>query len=57
MKNWRTTLIGIAGAIAIVVGNWLQTGNLTDTKTLIAAIVAACLGYFAKDAGVSGTEK
>jgi hypothetical protein len=57
MVNWKTTVAGLGGAVAIIVGNWLQTGNLTDWKALVTAVVVAILGWFAKDAGVSGTAK
>jgi len=57
MVNWKTTLVGLGGAVLMVVANWLQTGDLTDCKTLAAALVTAAVGYFAKDAGISGTAK
>jgi hypothetical protein len=56
MRNWRTTMVGLAtaglyGAIEII-----QTGVVEPKVILIAAGIAA-LGYFSKDAGVSGTVK
>ncbi len=56
MKNWRTTLIGLGGAVATMAGQLLTAGNL-DSKTWVNSIVLALLGVFAKDAGVTGTEK
>jgi hypothetical protein len=56
MKNWRTTIIGALAAGGTAALSYFQTGGL-DMKT--AAIVAgfAVLGFFSKDAGVSGTQK
>lgn len=56
MKNWKTTLLGLIGAIAQVVIPMSQTGTLTWKEIVFAALTAA-FGYFAKDFGVSGTSK
>ena len=56
MKNWRTTIVGLFGAIWIVAEPIISAGQI-DWKALATAIVVAALGYFAKDAGVTGTAK
>lgn len=48
MKDWKTTAIGAAGAVAETLQSLIVTGNV-DTKTLITAGFMAALGYFAKD--------
>lgn len=56
MKNWRTTVVGIVGAVWIAAEPILQAGQI-DWKSLATAVVVAAIGFFAKDAGVSGTTK
>jgi len=56
MRNWKTSLIGAIGAVFTVIWPLVQTGSV-DLKDVISAGVLALLGYLAKDAGVSGTEK
>lgn len=56
MRNWKTTIIGAIGAVFTVVWPYFQTGNV-DIKDAVSAGVLALLGYLAKDAGVTGTEK
>lgn len=56
MKNWKTTLWGALGAILNVIIAALTTGSV-DPKTVIVSATLAGIGYVAKDAGVSGTEK
>ena len=56
MKNWKTTVIGVGTAIFIAVKPYILTGQIDWGQLLMAAGVAA-LGYFAKDAGVTGTAK
>ena len=56
MKNWRTTLIGACSAAVLIALNLIQTGTV-DIKTIATAAGIAFVGYLAKDAGVSGTEK
>lgn len=56
MKNWRTTLTGAITAAGIVALNLVQNGTI-DAKTIGIAAGIAALGFIAKDAGVSGTEK
>lgn len=55
-KNWKTTLVGIAGAAATILYPMVQAGEISggDVKT---ALIIAAIGWFAKDAGVSGTVK
>jgi hypothetical protein len=57
MKNWKTTLIGLLGAIAIALEpiisgqgfNWKDDGG-----KIFTAIVVAALGFVAKDHDVTG---
>lgn len=56
MKNWKTSLVGVIGAVLAVVWPLIETGEVGVKEIAIAAILAA-LGYFSKDAGVSGTDK
>jgi len=56
MKNWKTTLIGAIGAVASVVLPLVQSGAVTVKDGVIAGVMAL-LGFFAKDAGVSGVKK
>lgn len=49
MKNWKTTLIGILGAVSMVLGSGAHGWQQYTTAGMVAA-----LGVFAKDAGVSG---
>ena len=56
MKNWRTTVIGALGAAVTVAIQLVQTGAVEPT-TLAISVAMAFLGYLAKDAGVSGTDK
>ncbi len=53
MKNWKTTLIGIGGAIALGTVSMVQTGKISLNDWVIMAITAA-LGFFAKDKNVTG---
>lgn len=56
MKNWKTTIAGLLTAVALPTLQMISTGT-TDTKTIGLSIGIAFIGWFAKDAGVSGTEK
>lgn len=56
MKNWKTTLVGALGAVFSVVWPLIQTGQVTVKDIAIAAGLAL-LGYFSKDAGVTGSAK
>jgi len=58
MKNWKTTLLGAAGAALYAVGMYANNGgNLLDWKLILGAIITAAFGYVAKDAGVTGPAK
>jgi hypothetical protein len=56
MKNWKTTLAGLLTAVALPTIQMYSTGT-TDIKTIGLSIGIAFIGWFAKDAGVTGTEK
>ncbi len=47
-ENWKTTLIGILGALAAAVGPVLQSGQ-TDSASLGTAAAIGVLGLLAKD--------
>ena len=53
MKNWKTTLAGVVGAVVTVAVSLYQTGTV-DVQTWITAIVMAALGVIAKDSNVTG---
>ena len=59
MKNWKTTLIGTIGAAIVAAYQLYESlnGAEVDLKALIGAATLAALGYLAKDAGVTGTQK
>jgi len=54
--NWRTTLAGLVGAVALALEPKLVAG-VWDKENLIMAATIGVVSYLAKDAGVSGTEK
>ena len=56
MQSWKTTITGVIGAIALVVGNLLQAGTV-DPRTIIIAVIVAVMGVLAKDFNVTGTGK
>lgn len=53
MKNWKTTLVGVGGAIAVGGGQLLQSGNL-EWKDYATMAFFTLLGAFAKDMNVTG---
>jgi hypothetical protein len=53
MKNWKTTLIGVGGAIAMGGGQLLSQGNL-DYKAYVSMAFMTLIGLFAKDMNVTG---
>jgi len=56
MKNWKTTIAGLLTAVALPTLDMIANGT-TNTKTIGLSIGIAFIGWFAKDAGVSGTGK
>ena len=56
MKNWKTTIAGLLTAVALPTLEMISQGT-TNGKTIGLSISIAFIGWFAKDAGVSGTEK
>ena len=56
MKNWKTTLAGLLTAVALPTLQMFADGH-TDVKTIGLSVGIAFIGWFSKDAGVSGTEK
>jgi hypothetical protein len=54
MKNWKTTLTGVLGAVGLCVFQLISAGTL-DPKTLIIAAIVAGIGTLAKDHDVTGS--
>jgi hypothetical protein len=52
-KNWKTTLIGVGGAIAMGGGQLISAG-IFDWKVYIQMAFMAALGIVAKDSNVTG---
>lgn len=62
MKNWKTTAVGIltgVGLIAVQLTALLDKDPATifSIEGLVAGLAACGIGWFAKDAGISGTVK
>ena len=56
-RSWRTTLIGILGAITMASVPFLQQDSFDitkDWKYMVAAVLIAVYGVVSKDAKVSG---
>lgn len=53
MKNYKTTLVGVVGAIASVAYPLLTKGNV-EVAEIIRAVVIAAVGFLAKDFNVTG---
>ncbi|HEY0056262.1 MAG TPA: hypothetical protein VGB63_12975 [Pedobacter sp.] len=53
MKNYKTTLTGILLAICYAVKPILEKGELS-LQDIIISVLIAVMGYFTKDAGVTG---
>ena len=57
MKNWRTTAAGAVLATVTYIVNYLNTGQAIDFKAMAIGAAMVALGYFSKDAGVTGDRK
>lgn len=60
MTNWRTTLLGLLGAIWIVAEPIMTNGDFEierDWKKVVTAAGLAVFSYVVKDAKTSGTTK
>lgn len=53
MKNWKTTITGIFGAVATALIPVIQ-GKGFETETLIIAATLAALGFISKDYDTTG---
>lgn len=53
IRNWKTTLCGLAGGAIIAVLPILQTGTFSPRELVIGGIIGA-LGVLAKDLNVTG---
>ena len=57
MKNWKTTLFGLIGAVWIAVQPLITTGTFDlskEWKNLVGAAIVAAFSFVAKDFNVSG---
>jgi hypothetical protein len=54
MKNWKTTLTGLVGAIALTLVDYFQNGGKLDPHQIVLPITIAVLGFVAKDLNVTG---
>jgi len=54
--NWRTTIVGAVSAALLAVEPLLTVGTVSKERLIVAGAIGL-LGYLAKDAGVSGTDK
>lgn len=43
-KDWHSTLVGLLGAVGLILQQYLKTGTITY-ETLILAVIVAVLGY------------
>lgn len=58
MKNWKTTLAGgIAAAVTAAATHFSATGYVVNWQGYAVAAGLAAIGYFAKDAGITGPAK
>lgn len=53
MKNWKTTLVGVGGAIAYLVYKFVSTHSITG-EDITLALTLAGVGLSAKDNNVTG---
>ena len=56
MVNWKTTVAGVVGAIAMVL-RLFKVDVPQEVLDGVIAIAVFAIGFFAKDAGVTGTAK
>lgn len=56
MNNWKTTLTGLVGAIAVALIPVIQGEGFKPESLAIAAVLAA-LGFIAKDYDTTGVGK
>ena len=51
MKNWKTTLVGLAGAFYVSLEPWVTQGQTPSRDQLVFASVMALLGWLSADGG------
>lgn len=50
MNDWKTTVVGLLGAVLVAINDVLANGaSLADWQTYIVPVAIAALGYFAGD--------
>lgn len=62
MKNWRTTAVGVLSGVALIITQLIalfdsDPATVFSLEGVLAGFAAMGIGWFAKDAGVSGTAK
>lgn len=62
MKNWRTTAVGIITGVGLIIAQLValldaDPSTVFSIEGFLAGLAALGIGWFAKDAGVSGTKK
>lgn len=62
-KSWKTTTIGVLGALYLIVGLILvgykvfTLSEFTESLSFVAVFLGAILAFFAKDSNVTGGSK
>lgn len=57
MKNYKTTVLGLIGAIWLAIQPLIATGTFSlsrDWKNLVGAAIVAAMGFLVKDFNVTG---
>ena len=53
MRDWKTSVVGIAGGMLSVLVPLLETGSHLDSSDWIKAAAFAALGLLSKDSGIA----
>ena len=51
MASWKTTICGLAGAVAVAWQPYLTLGRAPSASELMLAATVAAMGFFARDHG------
>lgn len=54
MKNWKTTVCGLVGAIGAWAATQVDPSWLPTVGKILVSLSIAALGFFAKDSNVTG---
>jgi hypothetical protein len=55
IKNWQTTLAGIAGGFLLALIQYMQAGGVITWEAVLSFLSLAVVGYLSKDAVKTGT--